>query len=293
MAVNVNTYVVLDTMKQADKNGSTYVNLTPNFQGRIGDSRASVDLWFKRNGRPLNLTKRQVSFSGIDPNGDRISAVGFARYDKPGADEQAGRVNFYFPAGTFRTEGQWDPDNTFFTIRDQDGKVSTIGVLINVLPNAVEMGINADPFETDLDRASTEFKQWIAAKKEEFTDTTNQIQALNDTIKAQQSRIETFEGMITANAVPTNDQMKAYVNKMLSATDWGGDLNLCLSPTTYLVQSGASNNPTTVSGTCLLFVRGDTNDVLSQFLVDNQQNFFVRSCVSGEWSAWREQVAWS
>lgn len=288
----LNTYVTLDVMKQADGSESTYVNLTPNFQGRVGDSRASVDLWFKRNGRPLDLTKRDVSFSGVDPTGERVSAVGFAYYDKPGADEQAGRVNFYFPAGTFKVEGQWDPNSTYFTIRDDKGKVSTIGVLINVLPNMVEMGISAEPFETDLERESEELKKWIAAKKDEFTDFTNQLQTMNNTLQTQQTRIETFEGMIQSHAVPTNDEMKAYVNKLMSATEWSGDLNLCLTPTTYLVNSGASNNPGKGSGNHLLIVKGNS-DVLSQLLVDSEQNVWVRSRVDGSWSDWREQVAWS
>lgn len=288
----LNTYVTLDVMKQADGSESTYVNLTPNFQGRVGDSRASVDLWFKRNGRPLDLTKRDVSFSGVDPTGERVSAVGFAYYDKPGADEQAGRVNFYFPAGTFKVEGQWDPNSTYFTIRDDKGKVSTIGVLINVLPNMVEMGISAEPFETDLERESEELKKWIAAKKDEFTDFTNQLQTMNNTLQTQQTRIETFEGMIQSHAVPTNDEMKAYVNKLMSATEWSGDLNLCLTPTTYLVSANASNNPGKGSGNHLLIVKGNS-DVLSQLLIDSDQNLWVRSRTSGKWSNWREQVAWS
>lgn len=288
----LNTYVTLDVMKQADGNESTYVNLTPNFQGRVGDSRASVDLWFKRNGLPLDLTKKEVAFSGIDPNGDHFTAIGFTYYNKPGADEQAGRVNFYFPEGTFKVEGQWDPNSTYFTIRDDKGKISTIGVLINVLPNMVEMGISAEPFETDLERESEELKKWIAAKKDEFTDFTNQLQTMNNTLQTQQTRIETFEGMIQSHAVPTNDEMKAYVNKLMSATEWSGDLNLCLTPTTYLVNSGASNNPGKGSGNHLLIVKGNS-DVLSQLLVDSEQNVWVRSRVDGSWSDWREQVAWS
>lgn len=287
-----NTYVELDIMKQADGSESTYVDLTPNFQGRVGDSRASVDLWFKRNHLPLDLTNKEVTFSGLDPTGERFTAIGFARYDKPGADEQAGRVNFYFPAGTFRVEGQWDPQNTYFSIRDDKGKVSTIGVLINAFPDAVEMGISAEPFKTDLERETEALKKWIAAKKDEFTDFTNQLQSMDNTLQTQQTRINTFEGMIQAHSVPTNDEMKAYVDKLMSATEWSGDLNLCMTPTTYLVQSGASNNPTSVSGTCLMYVRGN-RDLLSQFLIDNDQNFYVRSCVAGKWSAWREQVAWS
>ena len=92
----VNEYAVLDIEKQAAGNVSTYVNITPHFQGRVGDSRASVDVWFKRNGLPLDLTNKTVNFTGVDPSGHKYHAVGWALYDQPGADMQAGRVNFYF-----------------------------------------------------------------------------------------------------------------------------------------------------------------------------------------------------
>lgn len=288
----LNTYVVLDTMKQADGNQSTYVNLTPNFQGRVGDSRASVDLWFKRNGLPLDLTNREIAFSGVDPQGKHFNAIGFAYYDKPGADMQAGRVNFYFPVGTFQTEGQWDTSSTYFTVKDDKGKVSTIGVLINVLPNMVEMGINAKPFETDLDRALTEFKSYMDSKKIDVDNATKQIDTMNGSISALNSTIDAYTNLINTKAVPTKNEMKTYVTKLMSATEFSGDLNLCTSPTTYIVNSGASNNPSSNDGNCLLFVKGN-NDLLSQMLVDNDQNFYVRSCVAGKWSAWREQVAWS
>lgn len=288
----LNTYVTLDIEKQAYNGTQTYVNLTPSFQGRVGDSRASVDLWIKRNGLPLDLTNIDIGFSGVDPQGKKFNAIGWAYYDRPGADIQAGRVNFYFPAGTFQTEGQWDITSTYFTITDKQGKVSTLNVLINVLPNMVEMGINAEPFETDLDRALTQFKAYMASKQGEVDTAIQQITAANNSIKALQSRIDTYEQMISSNAVPTKQEMQTYVNQLMSATEWSGDLNLCLTPTTYLVNSGASNNPGKGSGNHLLIVKGNS-DVLSQLLVDSEQNVWVRSRVDGSWSAWREQVAWS
>ena len=288
----VNEYVVLDIEKQAAGNVSTYINITPHFQGRVGDSRASVDVWFKRNGLPLDLTNKTVKFTGVDPSGHKYHAVGWTLYDQPGADMQAGRVNFYFPAGMFRTEGQWDEKGTYFEIADENGKVSTLGVNLVALPNLVEMGVNAEPFETDLDRALTQFKSYMASKQSEVDQAIQQIAAANNSIKALQSSIDTYEQMISSNAVPTKQEMQTYVNKLMSATEWSGDLNLCLTPTTYLVNSGASNNPGKGSGNHLLIVKGNS-DVLSQLLVDSEQNVWVRSRVDGSWSAWREQVAWS
>lgn len=288
----VNEYVVLDIEKQASGGVSTYVNITPHFQGRVGDSRASVDVWFKRNGLPLDLTNKTVNFSGVDPSGHKYHAVGWAAYDQPGADVQAGRVNFYFPAGMFRVEGQWDEEGTYFEIKDDNGKVSTLGVNLVALPNLVEMGVNAKPFETDLDRALSEFNSYLQGKKKLVDDDTRQLDAINNEIKALNSTIETYENLINTKAVPTKAEMQQYVQQLMSATEWSGDLNLCLTPTTYLVVSGASNNPTSVNGNCIMFVHGN-DDLISQMLIDNEQNVWVRSRVDGRWSGWREQVAWS
>ena len=112
----INEYVPLD-IEKGTYDQETYVNLTPHFQGRVGDSMASVNIWFKRNGLPLDLTPRNVGFQGVDPNGKRFNAVGYAAFDQPGADEQAGRVNYYFPANIFQAEGQWDVTSTFFYIK--------------------------------------------------------------------------------------------------------------------------------------------------------------------------------
>ena len=288
----VNEYAVLDIEKQAAGNVSTYVNITPHFQGRVGDSRASVDVWFKRNGLPLDLTNKTVNFTGVDPSGHKYHAVGWALYDQPGADMQAGRVNFYFPAGMFRTEGPWDEKGTYFEIADDNGKVSTLGVNLVALPNLVEMGVNAEPFETDLDRALTQFKSYMTSKQGEVDQAVQQINAVNNAIKALQSSVDTYKQMISTNAVPTKQEMQIYVTKLMSATEWSGDLNLCLTPTTYLVSANASNNPGKGSGNHLLIVKGNS-DVLSQLLIDSEQNLWVRSRTSGKWSNWREQVAWS
>ncbi|MEY8441789.1 BppU family phage baseplate upper protein [Lactobacillaceae bacterium 24-114] len=289
MALSQPTYVELDVYRQ---DVTTYVDLTPAFQGRVGDSRDSVSLRITRNHRPLDLTNKEVELMGVDPQGKKFHLVGYARYDQPGANQQAGKVNFYFPAGTFQTEGRWDTSGTYFIIRDKDGTVSTVNVLINVLSNMVEMGINAEPFETDLDRALAQFKSYLASKQGEVDKAIQQIAAANNGIKALQSSIDTYKQLITANAVPTKQEMQTYVNKLMSATEWSGDLNLCLTPTTYLVNSGASNNPGQGSGSHMLIVKGNS-DVLSQLLIDSEQNLWVRSRSAGRWSDWREQVAWS
>lgn len=286
----INEYVPLD-IEKGTYDQETYVNLTPNFQGRVGDSMASVNLWFKRNGLPLDLTPRNVGFQGLDPNGKRFNAVGFAAYDQPGADEQVGRVNYYFPANIFQAEGQWDVNSTFFYIDDDKGQhVSTINVLLNVLPNLVEMGIKAQPFETDMDRVTAQLESYADQKRNEIDQMTTNYAQLDTQIQALRTAINSYTDLINNHSVPTSSEMKDYVNSMLGATAFGGDLNTCLTPTQYLVEAGANNNPSSKDG--ILLVRG-SGSTLVQLLIDDDANLYVRKMTNGEWNSWRQQTAWN
>lgn len=286
----INEYVSLD-IEKGTYDQQTYVNLTPNFQGRVGDSMASVNLWFKQNGLPLDLTPRNVGFQGLDPNGKRFNAVGFAAYDQPGADEQVGRVNYYFPANIFQVEGQWDVNSTFFYIDDDEGQhVSTINVLLNVLPNLVEMGINAQPFETDMDRVTAQLESYADQKRKDIDQMTTNYAQLDTQIQALRTAINSYTDLINDHSVPTSSEMKDYVNGMLGATAFGGDLNTCLTPTQYLVEAGANNNPSSKDG--ILLVRG-SGSTLVQLLIDDDANLYVRKMTNGEWNSWRQQTAWN
>ena len=286
----INEYVPLD-IEKGTYDQETYVNLTPHFQGRVGDSMASVNLWFKRNGLPLDLTPRNVGFQGVDPNGKRFNAVGFAAYDQPGADEQVGRVNYYFPANIFQVEGQWDVNSTFFYIDDDKGQhVSTINVLLNVLPNLVEMGIKAQPFETDMDRVTAQLKSYADQKRKEIDQLTTNYAQLDTQIRALRTTINSYTDLINNHSVPTSSEMKDYVDGMLGATAFGGDLNTCLTPTQYLVKAGANNNPSSKAG--ILLVRG-SGSTLIQLLIDDDANLYVRKMTNGKWNNWRQQTAWN
>lgn len=286
----INEYVPLD-IEKGTYDQETYVNLTPHFQGRVGDSMASVNLWFKRNGLPLDLTPRNVGFQGVDPSGKRFNAVGFAAYDQPGADEQVGRVNYYFPANIFQVEGQWDVTSTFFYIDDDKGQhVSTINVLLNVLPNLVEMGIKAEPFESDMDRVVAQLKSYADQKRKEIETLTANYAQLDTQMRALRTTINSYTDLINDHSVPTSSEMKEYVNGLLSATAFGGDLNTCLNPTQYLVKAGANNNPSSKDG--ILLVRG-SGSTLTQLLIDDDANLYVRKMTNGEWNNWRQQTAWN
>lgn len=282
-------YVQLDIEKPAE-NGQSLVNLMESFQGRVGDKLASVDLQLMRNGRPLDLTNKSVGFEGVDPKGERYNAVGYMAFDKPGSNMQLGKVNYYFPAGTFTTEGLWDTTSTFFYVTDGTTRVSTINVYLNVLANMVEMGIEAAPFKTDMDKVVAELQSYVNTKRTEIDNIAPELKQMENTMTALKTQLDTYTQLIQDKAVPTTSQMQTYVKQLLSATATTADLNTLLDPTNYAVIAGATNNPSSEAG--LLKVSGD-DDLLVQVLIDNKQSVWIRSRIKGVWTDWLEQTGWT
>lgn len=289
-----NDYVVLDLEKPTQ----TLVNLNNNFQGRVGDSRAYCKLWIKSNGLPYDLTKdgRSVGFSGVDPSGDKWTAVGWAAADQPGDNAQVGRVTYYFPAGMFRVEGDWDQDSTFFYVDDEetDMHVSTINVWLHIMSNEVEMGINATPYKSDLDKAVGEVKSYAQQKQNEIDNSLQEINsgALMQKVQALSDAIDVYTGLVKQNAVATKDEMQSYIDQLLGSKATGDDLNLLLDQGSYVItNANAGDNPAKTTGT--LIVSGDNDDSISQLFIDTQANLWVRSGGTQGWSDWREQTAWN
>ncbi|WP_270529523.1 BppU family phage baseplate upper protein [Limosilactobacillus vaginalis] len=288
-----NDYVVLDLEKPTQ----TLINLTNNFQGRVGDSRAYCKLWVQSNGIPYDLTKdgRSVGFSGVDPDGDKWVAVGWAAADQPGDNAQVGRITYYFPAGMFRVEGDWDKDSTFFYVDDEntDMHVSTTNVWLHIFANEVEMGISATPYKSDLDKAVDEVKSYAQQKQNEIDNSLQEINsgALMQKVQALSDAIGVYTGLIKQNAVATKDEMQDYIAQLLGSKTTGDDLNLLLDQGSYVItNANTSNNPAKTTGT--LIVSGDSGS-MSQLFIDTQANLWVRSGGTQGWSDWREQVAWS
>ena len=289
-----NDYVVLDLEKPTQ----TLVNLKNNFQGRVGDSRAYCKLWIKSNGMPFDLTKngRTVGFSGVDPDGDKWNAVGWAAADQPGDNAQVGKVTYYFPSGMFRVEGDWDKDSTFFYVDDnkKDMHVSTINVWLHILANQVEMGISAEPFKTDLDKAVDEVRSYVSQKRTEINSLFEELNSdvLQMKIKSLNDTVQNYINLIKQNAIPTRDEMNSYVDSLFLASETNHDLNELKDPQkTFMVDDGTTNSPTGKWG--LLRVLGNGNNWVGQFFLDDQQNLWVRYYGSGGWSEWREQTAWN
>lgn len=286
MAAN-NKYIVLDLDKGTyDNDTTTYVNLTPHFQGRVADSLATVNLQFRHHGLPQDLTNYNVGFEGIDPNGKRFAGVGWAAYDLPDSREQVGKVNFYWPAGMFQVEGQWDPNGTYFYIDDGKGqKISTVGVQLNVLPNLVEMGVNAKPFETDMDRAVAQLQSYVDQKMKEIGNITNRFDQISDATTALKTELDTYTQLIRQNAVPTVEEMHNYVSGVDSGIEWSGSLDSATEPKVYLIPAnvpGAPSESKNAGGVLKTF----GSSPIVQMFVDSDGNEFIRVKNNGTWARW-------
>ncbi|APU45387.1 hypothetical protein BUW47_02535 [Limosilactobacillus fermentum] len=288
----VNEYVELDILKPS----TTLVDLTKNFQGRVGDSRAFCKLWIKANGLPYDLTKdsRSVGFAGKDPVGDLYRAVGWADTDQPGDNAQAGRVTYYFPGGMFKHGGDWDKDSTYFYVQDSKGTVSTVNVWLHVLPNMVEMGVNTTPYQSDMEKAVADVQAKADEVKAQLSSLLNgsAFTGMTSQLKATQDTIDAYNALINSKQVPTTDQMQAYVNSFFNAETSIADLNTLVTPgkVYYVANTSASNNPNGKTG--FMSVKG-TSSSLVQIFVDGEATEFIRSRFDNTWTAWRQTTQWN
>lgn len=194
----INSYIVLDLAKPTP----TAVDLSSNFNGRVGDSQSFIKIWLKSHGLPQDLSDKNVFFAGTDPAAQPKKIYGTAKADQPGDNIQVGRVTFYFPRGTFQTEGDWDSDNTYFGVADADGNtVSAINVALHVLSNNVEMQVASKPFYTQLEKITSDGKQqiqdWLDQAKTKVTnaldavlDPKSQLNTLLQTLKKELDAIQ-------------------------------------------------------------------------------------------------------
>lgn len=213
----VNPYIVLDLMKPAN----VLTDLTPNFQGRVGDSGSIIKVWFKMNGLPYSLEDKEVWFEGIDPQGERFKVASTLDVASPGDSLRAGKVSFKFVGGTFSNPGDWDEDNTFFVIK-QGGTanvLSTINVKLHVLDNQVEFGVTKYSFDTDLDKIeqaaqdeyNTMVKQWhdqTASLNQTMTDDYANYKQRIDTM---QTLLDTISSAIKNQDVATREYVAKYI----------------------------------------------------------------------------------
>lgn len=201
----VNPYIVLDLMKPMD----VFTDLTPNFQGRVGDSQSIIKVWFKMNGLPYDLRKKEVEFVGIDPNGKMKSVTSTIGDRTTGDNIGLGRVSFVFPAGVFAATGYWDEDNTFFRVKEADtGEViSTINVKLNVLDNQVEMGVTDDDIISRIDQIAQEGQDAVDKVK---NDLLNSSANVRQELEALQATEDSIKSVLANQDVATKNYVRQF-----------------------------------------------------------------------------------
>lgn len=224
MALQVNSYITLDTYQTT----KTFIDITPNFEGRVGNSESFASIWFKNNGMPWDLTSEggiTPYFAGVDPNGNPIKIVGSGSRTRAGDDEQLGRVTFVFPAGTFQVEGDWDKESTFFGLQDNKGMVlSSVNVYVHVLANKVDFGINTGPFYTELqDLMKKLVEEWnnntdIQKVETEVKDALSQAQVAATTASDAQAIVADALAKLKAGNAITQEQLDTAVKALASLT---------------------------------------------------------------------------
>lgn len=181
-----NTRVVLDLLRDT----KTIVDLTPYFQGRVGDSDSFLPMAIIAAGRAYDLTGKSVIFQGKDFNGTEFTVYGKNDVNRHGDDWSKGRFTFYFPADTFEASGEWDW--AFFRVVDipqseleagvdpakTTSIVSTLNVKLNVLNGTPTMAIAKQAYHSGMQSALDDVQQFAADAKKQISNTANSL--LND-----------------------------------------------------------------------------------------------------------------
>ena len=267
----VNTYVQLDLVKPTP----TAIDLSGNFNGRVADVQSYLKLWLTSNGLPCDLSDKTVYFAGVDPDGNAHKIYGTAQTDQVGDNLQTGRITFYFPGGTFRVQGDWDNESTYFGVTQADGTViSTVNVSLHVLANTVDMGVNSKPFYTDLEKIKADgeakLQAAIEASQDKYNAALNTVidptSSLNTGIAAAQKMLSAIQAQTNANDFvdtttfnslknqlktldkrSTNinpiDYIKAYPAQLAREVNNAADIGI----TQAMLPAGISLGPVTVS----------------------------------------------
>lgn len=235
----VNTYVQLDLVKPTP----TAIDLSGNFNGRVADVQSYLKLWLTSNGLPCDLTDKTVYFAGVDPDGNAHKVYGTAQTDQAGDNLQTGRITFYFPGGTFRVQGDWDSESTYFGVIQADGTViSTVNVSLHVLAKKVDMGVNSKPFYTDLEKIKTDATTKLQAELDKATkQVTDFIEAQQADITASQTKYNTALNDVIDPTSTLNTGIAA-LKKTLSAIKMQADANDYVDTTAFNTLSGTVTN---------------------------------------------------
>lgn len=282
---DTNTRVVLDLVRDAQSNYGSIVDLTPYFQGRIGDSQAPMPLALKMDGRPFDMTGYGFQVEATDSQGKAFVMSNCAKEAAQSDRFKRGFFTVIWAAEMFQNPGTMK--GAFVVTKPETGeKISTLDFNLNVLDQAVSLNTLHDSYSNRLEDIINDLK----SKADEMVKGTS-IATLTAQLKSTQSALETATSLINTKGIPTTVDMQNYVKSYMVAHNTGDDLNTLTTPgmSYYVTTTSAGNLPNGKLG--LLSIHGNASHLMQVF-TDADQNAFVRGYENNAWSKWRQVTFW-
>ena len=281
----INTRVVLDLVRDAQPNTSSIVDLTPYFQGRVGDSQAPMPLALKMDGRPQDMTGYGFQIEATDSAGHTFVLSNCAKEVTQSDSFKRGFFTVIWAAEMFQNPGIMT--GAFVITKPETGeRISTLDFNLNVLNQAVSFNTLNESYSNRLEDVINNLK----SKADEMINGTS-IATLTAQLKSAQSALETATSLINTKGIPTTVDMQNYVKGYMVAQNTGDDLNTLTTPgmSYYVTTTSAGNLPNGKLG--LLSIHGNASHLLQVF-TDADQNAFVRGYENNAWSKWRQVTFW-
>lgn len=281
----INTRVVLDLVRDAQPNASSIVDLTPYFQGRVGDSQAPMPLALKMDGRPQDMTGYGFQIEATDSEGRSFVLSNCAKEVMQSDDFKRGFFTVIWAAEMFQSPGIMT-GAFVITNPDTNERISTLDFNLNVLGQTVSFNTLYDSYSNRLEDVIKDLK----SKADEMIKGTS-VATLTAQLKSAQSALETTTSLINTKGIPTTVDMQNYVKSYMVAQNTGDDLNTLTTPgmNYYVTTTSAGNLPNGKLG--LLSIHGNASHLLQVF-TDADQNAFVRGYENNAWSKWRQVTFW-
>lgn len=295
---NPNTRLVLDLARDTQE----YIDMTPYFQGRVGDSQSFVPIALLRYGKPFDMTGYDLVAMGQDPAGVAKRAWQTSDANGPGDSWRAGKLTLRFPAGFFTTPGEWesfcfkvvdagttDPDNAQTII-------STLNLKLRVFDDAVYMQTAIEAYDTYADSLVESFGKYIKIKMEEINNLPQSLQATIDASKTLSDVVDQYLDLFDKKGIPTMATLNAMIsaaatdattkvnNAIAGLTKSASDFNVATtSATDYIMSPNSSNGPNNLAG--VVSVHGNSTQ-LYQLFVDSSNDAWTRVRNGSSWTAW-------
>lgn len=299
---NPNTRLVLDLARDTQE----YIDMTPYFQGRVGDSQSFVPIALLRYGKPFDMTGYDLVAMGQDPAGVAKRAWQTSDANGPGDSWRAGKLTLRFPAGFFTTPGEWesfcfkvvdagttDPDNAQTII-------STLNLKLRVFDDAVYMQTAIEAYDTYADSLVEAFEKYIKVKMEQVDNLPQTLKATIDASKTLSDVVDQYLDLFDKKGIPTMATLNAMISAAQSAaatdattkvnnaiaglTKSASDFNVAtMSATDYIMSPNSSNGPNNLAG--VVSVHGNSTR-LYQLFVDSNNDAWTRARTSTVWTSW-------